>query len=154
MVRSKSSAALIAAIVLVSVFAYYRIAADIFSEPKQVETADAPKAPATEPGKENDALPAGSRKLTAETRFEVPNDGVDHVRFTVVVDGSGTIRDARVEDAKTGEENKYHKEFSEGLAGVIKGRKMDELTAIDRIGKSSLTTDAFNGVIGDLKSEL
>ncbi len=94
------------------------------------------------------------REVSAEVGYPVPNDGYDNVRFTLVLDAEGVITDVREVAVETNEADEHQIEFAQGLAAVIKGKKLSELTAVDRIGKSSMTTDAFNSVIDKLKSQL
>ena len=94
------------------------------------------------------------REVSAEVGYPVPNDGYDNVRFTLVLDAEGVITDVREVAVETNEADEHQIEFAQGLAAVIKGKKLSELTAVDRIGKSSMTTDAFNSAIDKLKSQL
>ena len=93
-----------------------------------------------------------SKEVKATARYIVP-DGEDNVRFILALDKDGSITDVRTEDATTNEADVHMVEFSNKLSLVIKGKKLSELTEVDKVGTSSLTTDAFNGVIDVLKAQ-
>ncbi len=57
-------------------------------------------------------------------------------------------------DPETGEIPEKKKEFNDQVNVILKGKKLSELTKIDKVGKSTLTTDAFNSVIDELKAQL
>jgi hypothetical protein len=44
--------------------------------------------------------------------------------------------------------------FGSGAGAVLVGKKLSDLGAIDRVGGSSLTTNAFNTSIDKLKAQL
>jgi hypothetical protein len=44
--------------------------------------------------------------------------------------------------------------FAVDFAEAVKGKKIAELTAIDRVGGSSLTTKAFNDSLDELRAQL
>lgn len=94
------------------------------------------------------------KEVSAEVGYPVPNDGYDNVRFTLVLDAEGKITDVREVAVATNKADDHQIEFSQGLLTVIKGKKLSELAPVDRIGKSTMTTDAFNSVIDKLKSQL
>lgn len=134
---------LIATVLVVSVFVYYRYAADIL----QVNRNESP-VPMVE------TLPVGTKKVSAEIKYMATEDKEDFLRFEVTVDKDGLITDVATLDAKTGEVPEKKKEFNKGLLVVIKGKKLSELSAVDKVGTSSYTTTAFNNVIDQLKAQL
>ena len=134
---------LIATVLVVSVFVYYRYAVDIL----QVNRNESP-VPMVE------TLPVGTKKVSAEIKYMATEDKEDFLRFEVTVDNDGRIVDVATLDAKTGEVPEKKKEFNKGLLVVIKGKKLSELSAVDKVGTSSYTTTAFNKVIDQLKAQL
>lgn len=142
--KTKKSTLLVGALVVVLIFAFYRYASKIFNPNRNEDVFDQPTATGPVVGK---------KELSAVATFKVPG-GEDTVKFVVSVDDQGLVSEVRAQDVATNQSNKYLDEFTQGLIVVIKGKKMSELTAVDRIGKSSLTTDAFNGSIDQLKAQL
>ncbi len=99
-------------------------------------------------------LPNGEKQVSIKKFYSNPS-GSDEVGFTVTVDGSGVITGAMVEVLATnGISQNRQKAFAEGLPEAVKGKKLAELTAIDRVGGSSLTTGAFNAALPELKAQL
>lgn len=95
-----------------------------------------------------------TREVSAVASYEVP-DGTDKVRFTLGLGSDGTVvavKSTDVLDENTVDENL--EKFSQNLIIVIRGKKLSELTSIDRVGKSSLTTAAFNAVLPELQKQL
>ncbi len=81
--------------------------------------------------------------------------GEAEVGFTVVVDANGTIVDASAEVLGTNDITKVRQTaFAADFAEAVKGKKIAELTAIDRVGGSSLTTKAFNDSLDELRAQL
>ena len=101
-----------------------------------------------------DTSPVVAREVSTIATYEAPG-GTDKVRFTIGLDTGGRGVSVKSADALKGDavsENLAN--FSEGLLLVISGKKLSELTAVDRVGKSSLTTAAFNSILPDLKKQL
>lgn len=95
-----------------------------------------------------------AREVSAVAAFEVP-DGTDKVRFILGLDENGAVVATRTTDVLAGDSIDEHlQEFSDNLLIMLKGRKLSELTAVDKVGKSSLTTKAFNSAIPDLQKQL
>lgn len=141
--KTKKGTLLVGVLVIVVTVLFYRYAVNVF----------VPYRDNKQSGDQPMAQVAQKKEVSAVTKFQVPGKE-DTVRFIVTLDEQGSVSAVRAEDVETGQSNKYLDEFSEGLIVVIKGKKMSELTAVDRIGKSSLTTDAFNGALDQLKSQL
>ena len=94
------------------------------------------------------------KKVSVSTSYSNPS-GKDDVQFSLWIDSMGTIVDAKVEVLATNETSKKRQTaFAEGLPMAIKGKKLSLLTAIDKVGGSSLTTKAFNDSIDALKAGL
>lgn len=146
----KVSLFLIATTIVVTVFVYYRYSQNAFLSSKQDEVivkpgmAGTPSAPVT----------PEFRDVNAVVKYEVPNDKFDTLRFVVTVSKDGTIQKIQTFDAATGEAPEKKKEFTEQINVILKGKKLSDLEAIDKVGTSSLTTTAFNSALGDLKKAL
>ena len=79
--------------------------------------------------------------------------GEDPVGFNIRVDDNGIITEVKVDILAENSTSKNRQEsFATGLPQVIIGKKLSELTAIDKVGGSSLTTNAFNASLEKLKS--
>ena len=98
--------------------------------------------------------PAASREVSALATYKNPKGG-DTVRFTLELDGQGAVVSVKTTNAlKNDEVTENLAKFSQGLLLVIKGKKLRELKAVDRVGTSSLTTAAFNSALDELKAQL
>ncbi len=95
-----------------------------------------------------------SKELSATTTYEVPGDKTDTLKFVVKLDATGQIEQITTLDAATNEIPEKKKEFNDQINIILKGKKLSELTKVDKVGKSTLTTNAFNAVLGDLKAQL
>lgn len=49
---------------------------------------------------------------------------------------------------------RYQNQFAKELPSVLVGKKLSDLTAIDKLSGASLTTDAFNQALTKLKAEI
>lgn len=77
------------------------------------------------------------------------------VGFTVVTDQKGII--AGITTTILGHNNTqiaYQKRFAAAAPAVLIGKKLSDLSAVDRIGRASLTTEAFNASLSKLKAQL
>jgi hypothetical protein len=102
----------------------------------------------------DDTAAPSLKKSSVHTRYNNPGGG-DEVGFSLVVDDSGTIVTASTEIlAKNPTSKKRQETFAEGLPQAIQGKKISDLTAIDKIGGSSLTTASFNASLAELKAGL
>ncbi|MFZ2187559.1 MAG: FMN-binding protein [Candidatus Moraniibacteriota bacterium] len=143
MLKIKKSTALIALVVLVSVFVYYRYATKILQVNKGKEAI-----PTTE------VLPVASKKVSAVVSYMVTEDKKDTLRFALTLDKQGIITEVATLDAETNEVPEKKKPFNEQVSVMIVGKKLSELSAIDNVAKSTLTTNAFNSVVDQLKAQL
>lgn len=81
--------------------------------------------------------------------------GEDKIAFVLGLDASGTIVSTSIESMTDHEISKKRQAaFGEGFSGAIVGKKLSELSNIDRVGGSSLTTKAFNESLAALKSQM
>lgn len=118
----------------------------------QTETAD----PAVSELVESDQPVAldSAASVSLETTYQSPA-GPEDVGFLLTVDENGIITDTQTEVLATAPISVTRQEsFAEELSEVLVGRNLAELTNIDRVGGSSLTTDAFNAALPELKAQL
>lgn len=94
------------------------------------------------------------KEVSAVVAYDVNEDISHEARFTLGLDADGVITSVALVENSTGVASDKQKEFAGKLEVVIKGKKLSELSAVDRIGTSSLTTNAFNSVIDKLKAQL
>lgn len=95
-----------------------------------------------------------AKEVSATATYETPG-GSDTVRFTLGLDTQGTVVSVKSSDAlKNDEVSTQLAKFSENLLLVIKGKKLSELKAVDKVGTSSLTTAAFNTALSQLQAQL
>ncbi len=81
--------------------------------------------------------------------------GEDKIAFVLGLDASGTIVSTLIESMTENEiSKKLQGMFGEGFSGAIVGKKLSELSNIDRVGGASLTTGAFNQSLAALKSQM
>ena len=130
---------LISLVLMVSVFVYYRYAKEAMQSNRLSEVAPAVLA---------------SKAVDAEVSYEVPGGKIDNLRFVVTVDSDGAIEDIQTLDADTGQVPEKKKEFNGQVNVILKGKNIRELTAIDKVGESSLTTAAFNEALPKLQAAL
>ncbi len=138
--KVKNSVALALAVVIVgSVFVYYRYAEDTFQamKPKEVSTPV-----------------ADTKEVSAVITYGEEGKYSDTLRFVVVVDKMGAIQEIKTLEDATGEVPEKKKEFNELVNVQLKGKKLSEMTPIDKVGKSTMTTNAFNDALPKLKAAL
>ena len=100
------------------------------------------------------STPTQSKTTHVIVSYDEPSGG-SRVGFALTVDGQGIITDAETDVLATDEEAmKRQERFAQGLPVIVKGKKLSELTHIDRVGGSSLTTEAFNTALAKLKAQL
>ena len=99
-------------------------------------------------------MKATEKKLSTKTSYKNPG-GEDEVGFNVTVNSQGVVVDATTDVLAVNAISKTRQlSFSQGMAAALKGKNLSELTAIDRVGGSSLTTGAFNASLTELKAQL
>lgn len=138
---------LIGGVVLISIFAYYRSAKEIIWGTKN-EQAD------SEANKNELVQGRNTRDISAEASYPTPGDYDDNLRFIVTIDTDGVIQKIQTLDAETNQVPAKKVEFTEQINAILKGKKLSELTQIDKVGKSSLTTDAFNSALAKLQASI
>lgn len=113
--------------------------------------------PTNPPTPTSQATPQGEeatseKKTTVRTSYKNPG-GEDEVAFSLSVNEAGVITTASVEVlAKNPTSKQRQSAFAAGLPQAIQGKKLSELTAIDKVGGSSLTTASFNASLAALKA--
>ena len=145
---------LVVPVLAVSIFVYYRYAKDVLPKPGEVAVAPVAPAPAAMPTPTpTDAMKA-SKEVSADVTYDAYEGKMDHLRFVVTVDKDGIIETVQTLDFETGQIPEKKKEFNGLVNVVLKGKKLSTLTAIDKVGESSKTTDAFNKVLPTLQAAL
>lgn len=140
--NTKKRNVVVAVLVLVGIFVYYRYAKEVF-QPAQNQVITIPAETASH-----------TREVSAEIAFDIPADYSEQVRFVVALDESGRIQSIKTVDVATNEVSEKKKEFDALITTTLKGKKLSELGPIDKVGKSSLTTKAFNDSLEKLKAQL
>lgn len=88
-----------------------------------------------------------------ETEYQSPA-GPEKVAFVLTLDDSGTITKADTTImAKAPISVTRQEKFKAELPTVVVGKKLADLTKLDRVGGSSLTTNAFNDALAKLKAQ-
>lgn len=118
-----------------------------------MQSAQLTKAPVQPAGTSDNTTDSTAKEANIVTSYNNPAGG-DQVGFTVVVDKEGVITDVQTQVLATHDVSKMRQQsFATAAPAVLRGKKLSELTAIDRVGGSSLTTGAFNASIEKLKAE-
>lgn len=147
----------IAVVMVVTGFVFYQYFANVFRTAPSRPTGPATvQAPATKKDAEAmSATPTVAREVSATTTYIVPEADITHnIKFTVALDAEGKIVGVKMVEMPKDESSDKQKEFADNLTVMIKGKKLSELTKVDKVGKSTLTTDSFNSVVDDLRSQL
>lgn len=103
--------------------------------------------------------PESSSETTEQTVSVTANytspAGEEEVIFNISVDENGVITKAETEGLATNPTSIIRqKSFAESLPTAIVGKNISELSNIDRVGGSSLTTNAFNASLEQLRAQL
>jgi hypothetical protein len=100
------------------------------------------------------AVAPDSKVASTETTYQSPG-GEEKVGFKLVVNAQGIITDAQTETFGDNPTTKMRQaSFAKSFPEAVKGKKLSELTKIDRVGGSSLTTGAFNKALDQLKASI
>mgnify|MGYP003474862801 CR=1 FL=1 len=142
MLKTKKSVLfLIALVLLVTVVVYYQYTRDIL-QPLRGESGD------TMPSK------VTGKEVSAVVSYDTPGDYKDILRFVVTVNEAGMIERIETLDDETNQIPEKKKEFNQQINTLLQGKKLSELSAIDKVGTSSMTTDAFNEALPKLQASL
>lgn len=136
---------MIAAVIVGTVFVYYRYAEDMMWVSGGKEVMVKP---------ESMKKPSATSERSATVSYEVPGEKIDHLRFVVTLDAEGMIQKIDTLDAETNEIPAKKVEFNDQINVLLKGKKLADLSSLDKVGTSSLTTWAFNDALKDLKAGL
>ncbi|MBP6929545.1 MAG: FMN-binding protein [Candidatus Moranbacteria bacterium] len=143
MLKIQKHIVLIAVVIVLTVVAYYQYAKNIFRANREGDVMPSMTVPV-----------ADNREVSAVVKYMATEDKQDTLRFILTLNKDGVITGVTTLDAETNEVPEKKKPFNEGLSVVIIGKKLSELTAVDKIGTSTYTTTAFNSVIDQLKAQL
>lgn len=130
---------MIAAVIVGTVFVYYRYAEDMMQASR---------------GNGAMVKPVTTNERNATVSYEVPGGKIDHLRFVVTLDAEGMIQKITTLDVETNEVPEKKIDFNNQVNVLLKGKKLADLSSIDKVGTSSLTTQAFNTALKDLKAGL
>ncbi len=133
-------------ILVISVFVYYRYTKDMLQSSRQGDMAATPL--------KNDNEAMVEKSVSAVVSYDTPGDYKDVLRFVVTVNESGMIKRIETLDDETNQIPEKKKEFNEQINTLLQGKKLSELSAIDKVGTSSMTTDAFNEALPKLQASL
>ena len=150
---SKSSIAIVSLVVVSSLLlSACQTQSPAASTPQTGTTTVASSAPAT---LTNTAVTTTEGKKLADQETYQSPAGPEKVAFTLTVDQQGVITDAQTENMAVAPTSKMRQDsFAKELPKAIVGKKLANLTKIDRVGGSSLTTGAFNAALVKLKAQL
>ena len=95
----------------------------------------------------------GSRELSSIVSYDIP-EGSHIIEFTITIDDDGIIQKVSGLDLTAPEKQSSIDKFSATLTTTIQGKKLSELEAVDKVGTSSLTTNAFNESLTNIKAQL
>ncbi|GAB2466320.1 uncharacterized protein with FMN-binding domain [Conyzicola lurida] len=88
---------------------------------------------------------------TEDADYQSPN-GTENVEVTVTLaDGVITAVEV-VGDGDNPNSKRYQTAFADGIADVVEGVNIDEIS-VDKVAGSSLTSDGFNAAIEEIKAD-
>lgn len=145
MLKIQKHIVVIALVMVLSVVAYYQYAKRVFQANRNDDVMPSVTVPVPV---------AEPRRASATVSYMATVDKRDTLKFILDLDKDGVITGVTTLDAATNEVPEKKKEFNQGLSVIITGKKLSELTAVDKIGTSTYTTTAFNSVIDQLKAQL
>ncbi len=121
--------------------------------PVPAESLPAPAPAPIEPLVET-PVKAATKKISLNTSYKSPA-GMEDVGFVLNVDASGVVKSAEaIVHATHRESVKYQNSFRDNFSTAVVGKKLSDLSSIDRVGKASLTTNAFNASLSKLKAQI
>jgi hypothetical protein len=98
-------------------------------------------------------VPAALREYSSVIKYPVP--GKDHtIDFTFYVDGDGKVEMLKFTDVTDPEHQVKVDEFEAEILTMVTGKKLSELTPFDKIGTSTLTTDALNEALVKIQATI
>ncbi|MEX0896187.1 MAG: hypothetical protein WDZ94_04640 [Patescibacteria group bacterium] len=94
------------------------------------------------------------QSVSVNTEYLSPA-GPENVGFTLTIDSAGIITEAQTEVLGKAPTSIMRQEsFAEELPSVVVGKQLSELTEVDRVGGSSLTTAAFNEALAEFQAQI
>ena len=113
-------------------------------------------APGTAPGTANDTPATTSGEYTDGSYtesgdYQAPS-GTETVEVTVTLAGNAITKVEVVGDATDAQAKRYQSEFADGIADVVVGKNIDEIS-VDKVGGSSLTSGGFTSAIDAIKAD-
>lgn len=156
MAKISKKTALLWVLIIGAVVAVWRFVWDPIESKKEnqevLENAVVTPVQKSENTPEADTTASTVKESSVRTSYKNPG-GEDEVGFSISVDESGVITNATVEVlAKNPTSKTRQNAFAAGLPKALQGKKLSDLTAIDKVGGSSLTTNAFNASLAQLKA--
>lgn len=106
--------------------------------------------PAEEAAAANDSIYADGT-YTASGAYQTP-ESVEQVAVTVTLEGDVITAVEVTGDPQARESQNYQGQFIGGIADVVVGQSIDEIS-VSRVAGSSLTSGGFNEAIEEIKSE-
>lgn len=147
----KSTALLLSTTIMASVLLTACTPSAPASDTTQTQPSEETTAPSTS---DTTTKMTNSKDVSVDAPYESPA-GEESIGITLSVDENGVITDAKAEVKATEEKSIVRQQaFADGLPTAVKGKKLSELTKIDKVGGSSLTTQAFNEALVKLKAQL
>ena len=83
--------------------------------------------------------------------YQAPS-GTETVEVTVTLADNVITEVEAVGEATDAQAKRYQSEFAEGIADVVVGKNIDEIS-VDKVGGSSLTSGGFNAAIDAIKAD-
>jgi hypothetical protein len=124
------------------------------SAPVQETSIEAAPTLAEEASPGADSMTAEGKTITDTGAYTSPG-GPETIEFTIVVDNEGVITEAKAVPQGTNPTTKIRQgAFAAEVGKVMVGKNLNEITKVDRIGGSSLTTGAFNTFLAAAKAQL
>jgi cytoskeletal protein RodZ len=117
---------------------------------EQSTTTQADSAP-TPVSATTDTVTSGAGTKTASVSFTVPEGHVEQMSISITTDAMGTITDASADQSAGNRQSvQYSGRFESVYKTQVVGKKLSGLS-LSRIGGASLTTEAFNKALLELK---
>jgi uncharacterized protein with FMN-binding domain len=101
-----------------------------------------------------DATTTGSYadgEYTESAEYQSPN-GTEEVTVTVTLEGGVITAVEAVGDGDNPNSKRYQSEFADGIADVVVGKNIDDIS-VDKVAGSSLTSAGFNDAIDAIKAD-
>lgn len=91
---------------------------------------------------------------TSQVTYPLPNGGSHFIVVNVTLEADAVTDLVLSYDGENGSaSSRSQTRFSETINPFVLTKDLDEITALSRVGGSSLTTDAFNEALGNIKAD-